>query len=407
MTLLDRIVRPVLQQPSHGGFPALDGLRAVAVLAVVVTHAAFWTGRYERGPGVAILARMDVGVAVFFVISGFLLVRPWLVAASRDHGAMPSLKVYAARRVARILPAYWVAVTAAMVLLPRNREKAEAIDWVRHLTLTQIYRYGWVRDGLTQTWSLCTEVAFYAVLPLLGLLVAWLVVRRGGWSPWPGLAVAAALALIPLPWYKAIHPAPSESFLSAPMWLPGYLGWFAAGMALAVVEVHLSSGHAHPSSRWWLAEDLARHPFTCWAVSAAFLVAALSTAAGPRAVGETSAAQAVIKSYLYLGFAAALVWPAVMGRSRPVMTALANAPMRYLGDISYGVFLYHLVVLEGVMNLLGNPVFGGSALPVLLLTLAGTIPLAALSYRYLELPIIRAARRKVRSPERGRRRRST
>src|SRR5512133_1784909 len=60
----------------HSAFPALDGLRAVAVAAVVLTHAAYWTGRTERGLGAAVLARMDVGVAVFFVISGFLLVRP-------------------------------------------------------------------------------------------------------------------------------------------------------------------------------------------------------------------------------------------------------------------------------------------------------------------------------------------
>ncbi|XVX21867.1 acyltransferase family protein [Actinomycetota bacterium] len=407
MSLLDRVVRPVLRQPEHGAFPGLDGLRALAVLAVVVTHAAFWTGRYERGAGTALLARMDSGVAVFFVISGFLLVRPWLAAAATPDRGLPSLRVYAVRRVARILPAYWLTVVVAMVVLPRNREVGTFMDWVRHLTLTQIYGYGWVRDGLTQTWSLCTEVAFYALLPLVGLLIAWLVARAGHWTPWPGLAVSAVLALIPLPWHLWIHPAPSESFLSAPMWLPGYLSWFAAGIALAVAQVHLTSGQPRPDSRWWLLEDLANHPFTCWAVSAAFLLAALSTAAGPRAIGMTTASQGVIKSALYAGFALFLVWPAVLGRSQAVARGLANGPMRYLGDISYGVFLYHLLVLEGAMRVLGNPVFGGKAMPVLLLTLLGSIPLAALSYRYLELPAIRAARRLVRPQPSGRRLRAS
>ena len=61
-------------------FPALDAARAFGAMAVVATHVAFWTGRSADGPFAATLSRLDVGVAVFFVLAGFLLARPWLHA---------------------------------------------------------------------------------------------------------------------------------------------------------------------------------------------------------------------------------------------------------------------------------------------------------------------------------------
>ena len=84
--------------------PALDGLRAVAAGAVLLTHVAFRTGQTQAGAGGAVLARFDAGVAVFFVLSGFLL-----YPATRPLGR------YALRRAARILPAYWVLLAAVTV----------------------------------------------------------------------------------------------------------------------------------------------------------------------------------------------------------------------------------------------------------------------------------------------------
>ena len=112
------------------------------------------------------LGRLDVGVAVFFVLSGFLLYPP-PVPVGR----------YALRRAARILPAYWVllAVVAAFCSVPG------AYWW-----LGQTYVGEPLAGPLTQTWSLCTEVAFYAVLP--GLV--WLA-RRWEWPVLAGCGVVA------------------------------------------------------------------------------------------------------------------------------------------------------------------------------------------------------------------------
>ncbi len=375
--------------PGHAAYPALDGLRALAVLAVVTTHCAFWTGRYLTGWGSAALARLDSGVAIFFVLSGFLLVRPWLVAAAHGRRA-PSVRVYALRRVARIMPAYLVAVAAAMLLIPDNAT-ATVADWVRHVLLVQIYRYGWLKGGLTQTWSLCTEWAFYLLLPLIGWLVVRACLRR--WRPGLLLGAMTALLVVPLVWYVFLFSRHGDLWTTGSIWLPAYLGWFGGGMAMAVIRVHLDHGDVGATSRWRLAEELGRRPFTCWSLAAVAFLAALTPIAGPLSLVAPTVGQSFAKQTLYVVMAVALVWPAVFGRTPVTEAVLGNPVARFAGDISYGVFLYHLVVLEGVMHLLGNAQFTGKVLQVLPLTLAASAAVATLSFRFLERPLIRRAHR--------------
>ena len=91
--------------------PALDGLRAVAALLVVATHAAYLTGFTVNGGLLGRLAgRGDFGVAIFFALSGFLL-HHGLVADARD--GRTDLRAYAVRRAARVLPAYWVTLAVS------------------------------------------------------------------------------------------------------------------------------------------------------------------------------------------------------------------------------------------------------------------------------------------------------
>ena len=370
-------------------FPSLDGLRAVAVLAVVVTHVAFQTGRYERGFAHSALARLDVGVAIFFVISGFLLVQPWFRTAAVG-GPLPSLRVYVVRRVARIMPAYVAVVVLALLTLPENSGAGPGV-WIRQLLLLQNYGAGNLVEGLTHTWSLSTEVAFYALLPFLGVAVLWLC--RDRWRPRAVAVALAVLAAIPVAWYVLLTLSEGDRWASGGLWLPGYIGWFAAGMALALVRVHVDLGGAPAGSAWVRVDALGHFPFTWWAVAvAAFLVAA-SPVAGPRALEALTSWQAVTKSLLYLVVATAVVAPAVLAESPMTRRLLGNRFMRYLGDISYGVFLYHLVVLEWVVIALDLPLLTGDLVLVLPLVLAGSVLLAAVSRRLLEEPVLRWAHR--------------
>src|SRR3954451_21181803 len=100
-------------------FPTLNARRAGGAIMVVLTHAAFNTGRINDGWIGAMLARFDFGVTIFFVLSGFLLSRPWFLAAARGE-ERPSTRHYLWKRALRILPLYWVVVVAALVLDPAN-----------------------------------------------------------------------------------------------------------------------------------------------------------------------------------------------------------------------------------------------------------------------------------------------
>ena len=76
------------QVSSADRLPSLTGLRAVAALAVVGTHAAFGTGALNRGYPGMLLGRLDIGVAIFFVLSGLLLFGPWVRAAAAGTAAI-------------------------------------------------------------------------------------------------------------------------------------------------------------------------------------------------------------------------------------------------------------------------------------------------------------------------------
>jgi len=91
---------------------SLTGIRAVAALLVMLTHAAYTTGRYNHGYVGLVYSRMEIGVAIFFVLSGFLLFGPWVKAAA-SGGEPPSVRRYAWHRVRRIMPAYLVTVLVA------------------------------------------------------------------------------------------------------------------------------------------------------------------------------------------------------------------------------------------------------------------------------------------------------
>ena len=91
-------------------FPLFDSLRAIAALSVIGVHGAVTAGIYNDSTLRQFVSHLDVGVQIFFVISGFLLYRPF--ARARLEGAdRPATGPYAWRRFLRIVPAYWVALT--------------------------------------------------------------------------------------------------------------------------------------------------------------------------------------------------------------------------------------------------------------------------------------------------------
>ena len=374
--------------PNHRAFPALDGVRGLAVLAVVATHSAYQTGRYEVGPFDGVLARLDFGVALFFLLSGFLLFRPWLEAAVTGRPS-PDLRVYFWRRGLRILPAYWIAVAVAFAAVDRNRGHLDIWDYVRHATLTEGYWLHGFRPGLTQLWSLCVEAAFYVVLPLFG----WLSVRmtrRYGWQPKYLLGGCALLGAVTVGWDVLIFNTGWFLDTTTPVWLPAYLDWFAVGMAMAVASVHTNYHRVEERSRWSLVDELGANPWLCWVMAAALYAIAVTPVAGPKSIGLPTVTTAICKSLLYALIAALVLWPTIFGSGTAANAVFGQPWVRRLGIISYGVFLLHLAILQAVaVPLLGYQLFHGSVVAVFLTTLAISIVAAGLSYRLVELPASR------------------
>jgi peptidoglycan/LPS O-acetylase OafA/YrhL len=351
---------------------SLTGIRGVAALLVVATHAAYTTGKYTHGYVGLVYSRMEIGVPIFFVLSGFLLFGPW-VKATATGGPSPSVRRYAWHRVRRIMPAYALTVVAAYAVYHfRDAGPNPGHTWIgflRNLTLTQIYTdqymYSYLHQALTQMWSLAVEVAFYVVLPLLAWLLLTVLCRRQ-WRPLLLLGGLVLLGGVTPAWLTFVH---TVDWLpdGARLWLPTYLLWFVAGMMLAV---------------------LARMGVRCYAfavlpVAVVSYFIASTPIAGEPTTSPYALAPAIWKAVFYAVIATLAVAPLALGDRGWYARFLASRPMVFLGEISYEIFLIHLITMELVMtDILHDHVYTGS-MPLLFLgTCIATVPTAWLLHRF-------------------------
>ena len=364
--------------------PTLDALRAIGAIAVVVTHVAFNTGfSFRNQAWGGLTSRLEVGVAVFFVLSGFLLFRPFALA-SATRSRRPSAGYYLWRRALRILPAYWLTIIAAMLVLAQNNE-APLRDWLRYATLTEIYWPGWVREGLSHTWSLATEAVFYLLLPV----IAAAALRRR-WRPVRAMLLVTSFGVICSGlWYLSMVEHLTSVSVQQP-WFPTYAFWFAAGMALAIAHVALRTETA--PRRWQLLDEIGAAPVTCWLLALACLAVVSTPLAGPRHLGIYTVAELAIKNVLYLATAVLILIPTAFGPYDRYKRLLEGRTSRYLALISYGIFLWHPLVIEAIYLLGNRPRFTGNIFTVTALTLAGSLVLATISYYVVERPFMQLSR---------------
>jgi peptidoglycan/LPS O-acetylase OafA/YrhL len=363
-------------------FPTLNAARAAGALMVVLTHAAFNTGEINHGWVGAALARFDFGVTIFFVLSGFLLSRPWFLTAALGRPA-PSTRHYLWKRALRILPLYWVVVVVALLADPENRQLGWA-DWVTNLTLTQLYRPGLLPSSLTQMWSLATEAAFYLLLPLLCWALTW---HRAGHrlDVRAVLLRAGVLFVAGVAWQSSVAQVPGSHGHYA-QWLPGYLPWFLVGVGFAAVSADLAvRPRAHLLDR--LGGDLAG----CWVLATAVFAIAASPLAGPRTLLTPDGWEAGPKVVLYAVAGAFYLLPLVFGPERDgwARQQLSGPVVFWLGEVSYGVFAIHMLVLNLVFRVLDVEYFSGRFVTVAAVTLVVSIALATASFYLFERRVLR------------------
>lgn len=364
---------------SSGRVASLTGIRAVAALLVVLTHAAYTTGQYTHGYVGLLYSRAEIGVPIFFVLSGFLLFSPWVRAAASgpdSDSVAPSVRRYAWHRVRRIMPAYVVTVLAAYLVYHfRTAGPNPGHTWLglfRNLTLTQIYTddylFSYLHQGLTQMWSLAVEAAFYVALPLLAYLLLVVLCRRA-WHPVRLILGLLALALVTPAWLVLVH---TTHWLpdGGPLWLPTYLMWFVGGMLLAALGPLGVRAYA----------------MVCVPLALACYFIASTPIAGAPTTSPAELRESLAKALFYAVISTLLVAPlALRGRNgthRWYSQFLASKPMVFLGEISYEIFLIHLVTMELVMvEILRFPIYTGSIFWLFTVTLVVTIPLAWLLHR--------------------------
>src|SRR5436190_8288846 len=221
----------VAPPPGNPRFPLFDSLRAVAALSVVATHTSglstFNSSNGLLGP---FTARLNVGVTIFFVISGFLLYRPF-VAARLEGRPPPGMLAYGRRRILRIVPAYWLALTV-LSIWPGLAAVFHHTWWIYYGFLQNLHP-NWISGGLAAAWSLCVELSFYAVLPFYAIGAAKVLRGRNPrYQARVEYAMLTFLALSSVISHTVAHVSdPNGTFANT---LPGTFLWFALGMGLAV-----------------------------------------------------------------------------------------------------------------------------------------------------------------------------
>jgi peptidoglycan/LPS O-acetylase OafA/YrhL len=374
----------VAPPPGHPRFPLLDGVRALAALSVVLLHVGDGTGFANTNALGAFTARMDAGVALFFVLSGFLLYRPF-VAARLEGRPAPSAGRYLRRRLLRIVPAFWVAmlVMSALGWIAVLNE-----DWWRYFGFLQNLSVETVLGGIRPAWSLCVEMAFYLVLPLWAIGAARAL--RGRTRATQVRTEAIALVLIALASLTVRALAFDADHGS--LWLvtlPAFLDWFAVGMGLALASVALAGREPRAA--------MLRRPWLAWAAAAAcFAVVSLAVPLPRGLVAAPNLGAHLAQHVLYISVGALVALPGIFGvradaepASRAIARFLGHPVMAWLGLVSYGIFLWHQPLLD---QLLRHDLTARAPAPpfvtALVVTTAGAIAIAAASYYVVERPFL-------------------
>lgn len=327
-------------------FGSLDGLRALSIIAVLWHHSGG-----ERGAGLA--GRGFLGVDLFFVISGFLIVT--LLLRERRRSGNISLKAFYIRRALRIFPPYYLmlaVVTAATFLKPGNDSANVRADLP--YALAYVANLVPMRSLLSITWSLATEEQFYLVVPTL---------ERWARRAFPVL-LPAAYVLVILPTF-GLWPG---------LHLPEFVRQTTFGPILLGVGLAHALDRPAAFSAFWRLLGHRLSPIAALGVLGLALANPAADLSGwPR---------------IAIHWGMALLVASCVVRERHVLApALRLWPMRRIGIVSYGIYLYHMLVWYFVHRAMQRAGLRSEALFFVALSL-GTWGVAELSFRLFESRVL-------------------
>lgn len=361
--------------PRH--IPSLDGLRAIAVLLVLWVHVPLTTpgyplwlaeARFWIRPG-------DFGVELFFALSGFLITR--ILIAEREAGQ--PVRWFLLRRLLRIFPIYYL----LLLILAFQRPGSEIAWCAAYLgNFADVFAKPTMPNPLGHSWSLCVEEHFYLLWPLV---VAWGPPKLGPrvlkWLVIP-VAVLGALAVCYAVEFKTAELAVNR--LSPFRFLT-----LAAGALVAYAEPRLTDPPNRMRNRGVAitAVGLLLHPHVWFILIPVFWLGA--------AWWPMQLAPAFVRLHSAILCTGVLMWcitPRELWLSPDRL--LSVAPLRAIGRISYGLYLYHLPIYHWLLR-------PAESAWSPLLAAALTFAVATTSYWLIERPILRyASRFRHRAPDR-------
>lgn len=345
---------------------SLDYLRGLFAAAVMVYHFYVWSGAAADPFAHALAYKLGVyAVGAFYVISGISFAHVY----SRMRLDAPSLVSFYTKRFYRLAPLYWAAMVAGVVLVAAQglaSGGALGLPGVGQVLLNASLTFGIVQPEaymVTGGWSIGNEMAFYLLFPFI------LLGMRGGGA---GMAVVAALTLVAGGVFAFVLLTPAETL--AAQWITyihplNQVHLFVAGVAVAWLPAH-----------WRLSSRVG------WAAFAALCVAFALLPLSGDTISIVAGWQRVAYSVVCVALCAvAYVSPLHLPRQ-------VHAPLAFLGQSSYSVYLLHPLVYQytdvalNVANL---------SVPAALLALPATLVVSSLAYRWVEAPMVDAGKRRA------------
>jgi len=337
---------------------ALDGLRGVAVLIVVLSH--LNNAKLFLIPGIDFRGTGKYGVFLFFVLSAFLLTRP-LLGASSPLADVRGWARYALRRALRVLPLYWLVLTVNWAVTRWAPTPAmpslSTEEFIRHLLFL---------EGKGVYWTIPVECSYYLVLPFVALAYRALRLDPLRVSLITAAKIGAVLWLWP----------PSEAPRDT-LQLGFYLPIFLLGSYTAFLERH------------FLAEPVAagrRRLVAVGSLGALVGVALLSPAGGSALLAETVPKTWMHREFLAFGVLWSTVLVGALHAGGPLTALLSSRWLRLVGVVSFSVYLWHVPVARSIVLWnLPNP-YATAWLVVI-----ASVAVGMVSFALVEWPLTRSA----------------
>ena len=338
--------------------PALDGLRGLAALIVILSHTS--NVGYFFLPGLDFSGIGKSGVYLFFILSSFLLTLPLLHQGSSIFTAK-LMSYYWSRRFFRVYPLYVIYLAVGLI----SSFAIDAIfgpkEWAIpfRLDIFEFIEHLLLQAGKSVTWSVAVEFKYYFVLPVLAYFYAVTLKCQ--------LLPALLLSLLLMFLFSVIYP--SENFISQDVRLGPYLSIFILGALLAVLQYNIRESKIKIASYLWL--------INCSCYLAVVLIILMIPSVYSRLITPVGNAYFSKELGLFSLLWAVVLFGVINGSSF-IGKFLASPAMRYSGNISFSAYLFHPVFIDLMRHFkIETPI---NAWIVLLLTFIT----ASLSFKLIE-----------------------